>query len=127
MSTDPQRFFVPVNTDRRRALKFDSRATFLLYQKYGHGFFAALYEPDPNAPEPAKGQPPARRIKSHETFVYFLWAGLLRDAEDSGEELTLEAVHAMVVPTSFNELAAALLIALSATRRAPQKDEPKNV
>jgi hypothetical protein len=126
---DPQRFFIPVELDRRRVLAFDNKATFVVYQKYGAGFWRELYEADPNAPEPEeKGKGRAFRIRSLDALEFFLWAGLQRDAEAAGEVLTLEDVAAMILPTTIADLAGALLVALAATQRRPAKkaDTPKN-
>jgi len=111
---DPQRFFIPVDLDRRRVLAFDNRASFLIYQRYGAGFWQKLYEPDPHKPK-------SFRLRSHEAFEFFLWAGLLRDADAAGEVITQEQVAALIYPTSIGELAQALLVALAATHKRPEK------
>jgi hypothetical protein len=123
---DAARFFIPVELDRPRVLAFDSAATFLTFQRFGENFIHELYEADPNAPAPAKGQPQRLRLRSHDAFVFFLWAGLQRDARSAGETLTLEAVADQIVPTTINDLFSALLVALAATRR-PVKAPLKNV
>jgi len=56
---------------------------------------------------------------------FFLWAGLQRDADAAGEILRLEDVAALILPQTISDLAQALLIALSATHRRPEK-ESKN-
>lgn len=114
---DVQRFFIPVELDRQRVLVFDNRASFLVYQRYGATFFRELYEPDPHNPK-------SFRLRSHEAFEFFLWVGLLRDADAAGEVLTQEFVASLILPDTIEDLAQALLIALSATRRRP--DKPKN-
>jgi hypothetical protein len=113
---DLQRFFVPVDLDRRRTLAFDNRATFLIYQRFGSGFWHELYERDPENPNQF-------RLRSHTAFEYFLWAGLQRDADAAGEVLTLEQVSRLILPTSIGELAQALLVALSATHKRPDKSK----
>src|SRR5579871_218920 len=113
IAPDPARCFIPVELDRLRVLAFDNEATFLVFHKYGDDFFHALYEPDPNAPKPAKGEPTKFRIHSREVFEYFLWAALQRDARAAGESLTLEDVAEQILPTTISTLAIALLVALS--------------
>jgi hypothetical protein len=121
MAADIQRYFIPVELDRRRVLAFDNRATFLVFQRFGADFWRALYEPDP-------GNPKSFRVRSREAFEFFLWAAFLRDADAAGETLTLEDVAAFVLPDTIAELAEGLLVALSATRRRPAKkdEERKN-
>jgi hypothetical protein len=114
---DIQRFFIPVELDRRRVLAFDNRATFLVFQRYGAGFWRELYEPDPHKPN-------AFRIKSLEALEFFLWAALLRDADTAGETISLEDVAALILPDTIVDLSQALLVALSATRKR-QRDEDK--
>lgn len=105
MHPDPQRAWIPVELDRRRILAFDNRATWLLMEQYGPGFTAALYEK-------RDGEV---RLKSLEAFQYFLWAGLQRDARESGEELTIEQVEEFIRPIYVPELFRALLVALTWT------------
>lgn len=116
IAPDIQRFFVPVELDRRRVLAFDNRATFLVFQRFGPGFLRELYEPDPE-----KGK--TIRLRSIEAFTYFLWAGLQRDADAAGETLTVEGVADLIAPDTIGELAEALIIALSSTRKRPEKKE----
>jgi hypothetical protein len=124
---DMARRFVGIEMDRPRVLAFDSAATFLIYQRYGAQFFLELFEPDPNAPEPGQEERRAMRLRSHDAFVFFLWAGLQRDAKAAGESLTLDQVADQIVPTSIGDLAQSLLVALSATRRAkPPENLTKN-
>lgn len=113
---DVQRFFIPIELDRQRVLVFDNRASFLVYQRYGATFFRELYEPDPHNAK-------SFRLRSHEAFEFFLWAGLLRDADAAGEVLTQEHVASLILPDTIEDLAQALLIALSATRRRPDKSK----
>lgn len=124
---DVQRFFIPVELDRARVLAFDHKATFLVYQKYGANFWRELYERDPNAPEPEHSKSHAYRIRSVGALEYFLWAGLQKDAEAAGETLAIEDVRAMILPSTFSDLAGALMMALAATQRRPAKAESKNV
>jgi hypothetical protein len=114
---DPARFFIGVEMDRPRVLAFDSAATFLIFHKYGEHFLFELYE---HADEKAL------RLRSHDAFVFFLWAGLQRDAKAARETLTLEQVADQIVPTNISELANKLLVALSATRRPKSEAAPKN-
>lgn len=113
---DAARFFVPVEMDRPRVLAFDSRAAFMIHRRFGASFFFELYERDPE-------KPGMFVLRSHDVFVYFLWAGLQRDARAAGEELTIEHVEDQIVPTEIDALAQSLLVALAATRRAAA---PKN-
>jgi len=122
---DLARFFIPVELDRPRVLAFDSRATFLVHQKYGNRFLLELYERDPDAPEPEKGKPHTLRLRSHDTLVFFLWAALQRDARCAQEVLSLEQAADLIAPDTIGELAGSLALALAATRR-PHKAEPKN-
>jgi len=116
---DAPRFFVPVQMDRTRVLAFDSAATFLLYQRFGDNFLFELYEQEPGN---AAGK---LRLRSRDAFVFFLWAGLQRDAKAAGEYLSIADVEDQIVPMSISDLAAALSLALAATRR-PRSSEPKN-
>lgn len=117
---NPARFMIPVEMDRERVLFFDHLATFRIYQRYGAAFWRQLYEHDPQdeALEPKMRR---IRIRSLEAFEFFLWAGLQRDAEEAGEELTIDQVREHILPMTIDALASAVLVALAATRRRPDK------
>lgn len=115
---DLQRFYIPIELDRRRVLAFDNRATFLVYQRYGAAFLRELYEADPN-------QEKSLRLKSQEAFEFFLWAGLLLDADTAGEVLMPEDVANLIAPDTMSDAAQALMVALSATRKRPNRPEEK--
>jgi hypothetical protein len=121
LAPDPQRFLIPVELDRVRVLAFDNRATFRIYQRYGAAFWLELFEHDP-----ADELGSRLRLKSQDAFEFFLWVGLQRDADEAGETLTLEQVQEFILPTTINDLAAALLVALSATRTRPEKHQRGN-
>lgn len=121
LAPDVQRFFIPVMLDRERVLCFDNRAAFRIFQRYGAAFWRELYESDPNDPAPDTRHGPRLRLKSQEAFEFFLWVGLQRDADEAGETLTIEQVQEFILPTTINDLAGALLIALAATRTRPEK------
>lgn len=124
LQPDPARFFIPVTLDRERVLCFDNTASFLIYQRYGGGFWRALFEPDPDdSDKSAKNR--RLRLHSQEAFEWFLWVGLQRDAQDAGETLTLDQVRAEILPTTIDDLATALLVALSATRQRPAPAEKR--
>lgn len=114
LTPDPARFFIPVDLDRRRVLCFDNRAAFRIYQRYGAAFWRELFESDPEN----GGQ---LRLRSQDAFEFFLCAGLQRDAEEAGEELSLATVQENIFPSTIGELVSALVLALSATRVRPEK------
>lgn len=118
---DPARYFIPVELDRVRVLCFDNRAAFRIYQRYGAAFWRELYEPDPEDPAPDPKHGPRLRLRSQEAFEFFLWVGLQRDADEAGEELSLDLVREHILPTTISDLATALLVALSATRTRPER------
>lgn len=118
IAADLQRFYIPVELDRRRVLAFDNRATFLVHQRFGDSFLRELYESNPNKEK-------SLRLKSQEVFEFFLWAGLQLDADAAGEVLTLEDVAALIAPDTISDAAQALMVALSATRKRPNRAEDK--
>jgi hypothetical protein len=120
LPSDPQRFLIPIELDRTRILSFDHRATFLIYQRYGAGFWRELFETDPNAVPDAKGVR-SIRLRSLETFEFFLWAGLQRDADEAREKLTIEQIAEHILPGTIDGLVSALLLALAATRKPVDK------
>jgi hypothetical protein len=124
LAPDPARFFVPIQLDRERVLCFDNTASFLIYQRFGANFWRELFESDPaDAAKPAKNR--RLRLRSQETFEWFVYVGLQRDAAEAEETLTLGQVRAAIFPTTIGEIATALLVALSATRQRPEHAEKR--
>lgn len=119
LQPNPARFMVPIEIDRPRVLFFDHLAAFRIYQRYGSAFWRELFEIDPAKPKEV-------RVRSWEALEFFLWAGLQRDAEAAGEELTVETIQQNIVPDNIDTVIACLLIALSATRKA-DRAKPGNV
>jgi hypothetical protein len=126
LAPDPQRFFIPIELDRTRVLCFDNRATFRIYQRYGAAFWLELFEADPAQKHLAEKNRPLR-LKSLDAFEFFLWAGLQRDADEAGEVLNIEGISEYILPMTIDDLCKALLVALSATRKAAEKPKRGNV
>ena len=101
---------VPVQLDRERIVLFDMQATGLLNQKYGMAFWQQLFETD------GKGLP---KVKDITALQFFLWAGLLADAEIDGEKLTLEQVSDFIRPMTLGLIASAVSIAVTFQFSAP--------
>lgn len=110
MQPNPQRAHIPIELDRQRILCFDHRATFLLMKRYGLRPTSALYE---TIPEEGDKKKRVLRIRDMDVLVYFLWAGLQRDAQDAEETLTLEQVEEFVSPLLLEPIVYALTSALS--------------
>ncbi len=113
MHADPTRAHIPVELDRERILCFDHRATWLLMQKYGPSFMSEIFEKDSQLLGGV-------RVRSLDVLVYFLWAGLQRDAQDAGETLSIEDVEALIDPLSIQRLFVGLVRALN--RPSPRKN-----
>jgi hypothetical protein len=111
LTPNPARYMIPIILDRTRVLFFDHLATFRVYQRYGARFWSELFEPIPGG---KKGE---IRLRSWEALEFFVWAGLQRDAEAAGEELTVETIRENVVPDNIDTVVACLLVALSSTRK----------
>lgn len=125
LAPDPARFFIPITLDRERVLCFDNTASFLIYQRYGAGFWRELFEPE-SEEDAAKPASRKLRLRSQAAFEWFLWVGLQRDATEAGETLTLDQLRAEIFPTNIDEIAMALLVALSATRARREPAEKRD-
>lgn len=116
MELSLQRGAVPVNLDRPRVLFFDHAATWLLIQRFGPNFLPELYTVDttPGAAEPLK-------LKSMDALVFYLWAGLQREATTAGETLTLDEVGLFVTPFDYLKIFNSVVIALGGATRTPSQ------
>ena len=85
----------PVTLDRERVVFFDMTATWMLIKKYGKQFLPSLYVP---------GTGTSIELVSMDALVFFLYAGLQKDAKDHGETLTLEQVETFVTSWNFEEV-----------------------
>ena len=101
----------PIDLDRTRIIFFDMQASFLLYQKFGRGYLSELFtmEPAPTKENPALKVPVLRDV---ETLAFYLWVGLLADARDANEKLTLDRVQEFIRPTTLNDIVNSVIIAL---------------
>ena len=106
MHADPTRAHIPVELDRERILCFDHRATWLLMQKYGPSFMSEIFEKDSQLLGGV-------RVRSLDVLVYFLWAGLQRDAQEAGETLSIDDVEDLIDPLSIQRLFVGLVRALN--------------
>lgn len=120
MNLTPERGAIPIQLDCPRILFFDAAASFLLVQRFGMGFAAALYELDKNTPD-------GLRLRSVEALQYFLWAGLQADLKTRNEELTLEQVEGLIRPWTLPMIFRKTVLALVGATHAPEpvrgKDE----
>lgn len=110
MVADPVRAHIPIDLDRKRILCFDHRATFLLMQRFGFRPMASLYWQVADPDDPKKK---ILQIRSIDALLYFLWAGLQRDADDAGETLSLEQIQEFVNPLTVESIFLALIAALN--------------
>ena len=100
----------PIDLDRTRVLFFDKAATWLLVQRYGTAFLAALYAPGKNG---------AVELQSMDVLAFFLWAGLQAQARELGEDLTPERVEEFIVPLKIGEILNKVIIALARGIQTP--------
>lgn len=99
----PERGDIAIVLDRPRFLRFDSKATWLLIQRYGNRFARALYKANSEN---------ELELVDMDTLVVFLTIGLQADARGRGEVLTHEQVESMVfaynTATVFHAVVASL-------------------
>jgi hypothetical protein len=104
----------PVQLDRERVIFFDMQASDVLYKKYGENHYAGLVVPAP------QGAPPdAVAMKDVAGLAFYLWLGLLADAREHGEDLTLEQVKQWINPANRRRLFFAVLVALARDSDSP--------
>ncbi len=113
MDITPQRGAIAIDLDRTRLLFFDLSATWLLIQKYGHGFIAELstLDKDRNV-----------ELKSLDVLAYFLFAGLQAEAKQRGEDVTLEQAQEFLRPYTYLRVFRAVILALNGAASTP--DQP---
>lgn len=104
---------VPLKLDRERVVFYTNQSTWLLVKKYGMRFISALYKTVPQSDEDvAAGVPPEVEIKDMAVLEHFLHIGLLADAEEQGESLSLQRVQDFITPYTMPRIFNAVIEAL---------------